>query len=437
MSAIAVIGGSGFIGRNVAAELLTLGHDVVTPARSDFDIARESSASLATKLTGLDIVINCAGLARDARVDSLDAVNAEGAKRLGEACLQAGVKRLVHISALGASLDSEARFLRAKAEGERDLAAIEGLEVVIVRPSLIVGSGGASGDFFCALAALPLPPRLGEGTWRAQPLHVTELAALIAKLAFAESPPASIDAVGPNALTTDDLTGQLRDWLGLSPMPSLPIPAAVLRAFAWINEIVEFGPGDREFLTLLEKGNTADSQPIAKALGRTPLSISQSLTRSPASLGDFWRARLYFIQPMLRLALACLWVGTGLVSFGLFPPSEFYVMLGELGLTGPLAEVALFGVAGANIVLGGLLIANWRPSLVASAMLVLLGIFSLAALTLPHEYWLTPFAPILKNVPIGVALLGFIGMERPARKAKPRAAASVSAPRGATVGGAA
>ena len=437
MSAIAVIGGSGFIGRHVAAELLSLGHDVVTPARADFDIARESSAFLATKLSGLEVVVNCAGLARDARVDSIDAVNAEGAKRLGEACRQAGVKRLIHISALGASLDADARFQRAKAEGERDLAGIEGLEVVIVRPSLVVGAGGASGDFFCALAALPLPPRLGEGTWRVQPLHVTELATLVAKLAFAENPPTSLDAVGPNALTTDELTRQLRDWLGLSPMPSLPIPAGVLRAFAWINEIVEFGPGDREFLTLLEKGNIGDSQPIAKALGRAPLSIAQSLNRVPASLGDFWRARLYFIQPMLRLALACLWVGTGLVSFGLFPPSEFYVMLGELGLTGPFAQVALFGVAGANIVLGGLLIANWRPSLVASAMLVLLGIFSLAALALPHEYWLTPFAPILKNVPIGVALLGFIGMERPARRAKPTPTAPVSAPRGAAVGGAA
>ena len=40
------------------------------------------------------------------------------------------------------------------------------------------------------------------------------------------------------------------------------------------------------------------------------------------------------------------------MSFGLFPPAEFYVMLGELGLTGPIAEVALFGVAGLNIVLG-------------------------------------------------------------------------------------
>ena len=45
-----------------------------------------------------------------------------------------------------------------------------------MRPSLALGPGGAVGDFFAALAALPLPPRLGPGSWRVQPLHVDELA---------------------------------------------------------------------------------------------------------------------------------------------------------------------------------------------------------------------------------------------------------------------
>jgi hypothetical protein len=103
------------------------------------------------------------------------------------------------------------------------------------------------------------------------------------------------------------------------------------------------------------------------------------------------------------------------VSFGLFPPTEFYVMLGELGLTGPIAEVALFGAAGLNMVLGVLLLVKWRTGWVATAMLALLAVFSFAALLLPHEYWLTPFAPILKNLPIGVALLALIAMERPSR----------------------
>ena len=61
----------------------------------------------------------------------------------------------------------------------------------IVRPSLVLGAGGASGDFFSALAALPVPPRLGDGDWRVQPLHVSANSAeLIARLALDPAPPA-------------------------------------------------------------------------------------------------------------------------------------------------------------------------------------------------------------------------------------------------------
>ena len=91
-------------------------------------------------------------------------------------------------------------------------------------------------------------------------------------------------------------------------------------------------------------------------------------------------------------------------------------MLGELGLTGPLAEIALFGAAAFNCgarascfsSTGGRLVSPRRCS-------CLLILFSVSALMLPHEYWLTPFAPILKNAPIAVALLTLIAMEPPLR----------------------
>ena len=418
MASVKVVGGSGFLGRHVAAALLQAGHDVTAPAHEDLDIARQSAEEIALQLTGAEIVVNCAGLARDARVDNLNAVNKEGPKALAHACQLAGVRRFIHVSALGATDADASRFQRSKGEAEAAVSATEGVEVVILRPSLAVGPGGASGDFFSALAALPLAPRLADGSWRVQPLHVNEISELVVKLATMSNPPQVLDAVGPTPMTTDELTRSLRDWLGLPETRSLALPRPVLRFFAWANEIVEFGPGDREFLNLLERGNTGDPSGAAAVLGREPLSLERSLARQPASLGDFWRARLYFIQPLLRLSLAILWLGTGVVSFGLFPPSEFYVMLGELGLVGASAEVALFGVAMLNLILGALLLVNWRPALTATLMLALLFVFSGAALMLPREYWLTPFAPVLKNAPIAVALMTLIGMQRPSRPRK-------------------
>ena len=167
-----------------------------------------------------------------------------------------------------------ARFQRSKGAGEEALVTTEGLEVVIVRPSLVMGPGGASGDFFSALAALPIPPRLGSGEWRVQPLHVTELANLIVKLALEANPPRSVDAVGPAPVTTDDLTSQLRGWLGLGESARSAAIAGALGALAWANEIVEAGPGDREFVALAERGNFARPRRRSPPRsGRPPLQL--------------------------------------------------------------------------------------------------------------------------------------------------------------------
>ena len=435
MASVQVVGGSGFIGRHVVAALLNAGVAVEAPSQEEFDIASGDPAALAVRLAGAEAVVNCAGLARDGRRESLNGVNAEGARRLALACRLAGVKRLVHVSALGAGVADATRFQRSKGEGESALRSVDGLETVIVRPSMVLGAGGASGDFFSALAALPIPPRLGAGRWRIQPLHVHELSELIVKLTLGPHFPASVDAVGPEAITTDELTRSLREWLGLPAMPPLALPRGVLNLFAWANEVVEMGPGDREMLDLLERGNVGDPAAITAVLGRPPLSLAESLARQPSTIADLWRARLYFLQPLFRLTLAGLWLGTGFVSFGLFPPDEFYVMLGELGLGGPMAEIALFGAALLNLALGALLLVNWKPTRVAQAMFVLLILFSAAALSLPHEYWLTPFAPILKNAPIAAALLALIAMERPSRRAakQPFAVAARAAKPAATV----
>ncbi len=413
MSPIFLVGGSGFIGRHVVRLLNEAGAQVAAPSHGEFDIALEDAAALATKLAGSQIVVNCAGLARDARVDNLEAVNVDGVRRLSQACRLAGVRRLVHISALGAGRDDATRFQRSKGEAESMLGALEGPEVTIIRPSLAIGPGGGASDFFGALAALPFPPRLGPGDWRVQPLHVTELAGLVAKLALAPQAPKSVDAVGPAPMTTDELERMLRGWLGLSPARFLPLPRWALGALAWLNEIVEVGPGDREFVALLERGNVADPSGIARALGRAPRTIEESLAVRAATLADLWRARLYFVQPFLRITLALLWIGTGLASLGLYPPAQSYMILAEAGFRGPLAELALFGGAAANLVLGGLLLVKWRPARVGVAMLVLLVLCSFFALRLPAEYWLSPFAPILKNLPIAGALWAMIAMERP------------------------
>jgi len=119
---------------------------------------------------------------------------------------------------------------------------------------------------------------------------------------------------------------------------------------------------------------------------------------------------------LLRLSIALLWIGTALASFGLFPVADSYVILAEVGVRAPFADLALFGGAALNVALGAMLLVNVRVAAVGVVMLALLIFYSLVGLALPADYWLNPFAPILKNLPIAAALLALIAMEKPRRR---------------------
>ena len=411
-----VVGGGGFIGRRVVVALAEAGEEPTAPSRDEFDIAQGAPEALAAKLAGVDVVVNCAGIGRDGRVDNLRAAHVEGPSRLAAACKIAGVRRLVHVSALGAAAGDASRFLASKGEGEAALARHRRTRGLYRAAVAGAGRRRRCRRLLRRARRAANAATAGTGNWRVQPLHVDELAALIAKLALAPQAPASVDAVGPEAMTTDALEAGLREWLGLRTARILPAPRFVLAALAWANEIVEVGPGDRELVAALERGNVGDPTGAAAALGRPPRSLWQSLERAPATIADLWRARLYFVQPLLRLSIALLWIGTALASFGLFPVADSYVILAEVGVRAPFADLALFGGAAVNLALGAMLLVNVRVAAVGVVMLALLIFYSLVGLALPADYWLNPFAPILKNMPIGAALLALIAMEKPRRR---------------------
>ncbi|CAO3432166.1 NAD(P)H-binding protein [Azospirillum endophyticum] len=409
---VLIVGGRGFIGRHLAIALTAAGHRVAIPGRDDIDLVRDSAASLAGKLKGQAVVINAAGLVRGRGADSLEAVHAEGTRRLVRAACAVGVPRLIHISALGASPDGPTEYQRTKGLAEVALAGAGGLDWCVLRPSVVIGRGGASTELLSTLAALPWPPRIGPGSWRVQPVVVGDLAELVVRLVAAEGPlPRRIDVTGPEAMTTDTLTAMLRGWLGLAPRRFLPVPEPFLAAAATIVGRLSNGPLNREVLAMLKAGNTADPAPFAAVLGRWPTSVSQALARQPATDADRLQARLHFVRPLLRNSLALLWIVTGLLSFGLYPLAESRTLLGQIGLTGMPADAALFGGAALDLGLGLLLLAGWRPVAVGSAMLAAMAVFTTIAVGLPAVQWLHPFAPLLKNLPIAAAILAMMAME--------------------------
>jgi uncharacterized protein YbjT (DUF2867 family) len=274
VSRILIVGGTGFIGRHVAGRLLCDGHEVVTASRSKLDLAQDDEARLREKLADVDIVVNCAGLVRDAGANTMQAVHGDGAKRLFDACIGAGVTRFIHISALGASSSGETRYQRSKAAAEDYFAGRDPggalIDWRVLRPSVVIGRGGASTAWLLAAAALPIIPRVGGESWRFQPVHVDDLCELVARMAGGAPTPRSIDVVGPRPMTAYETKLALRDWLGLKRAPSFPVPAMLLRVAAAIGGRFSAGPLNPETFKMLQTGNIADAAPFAVALGRLP-----------------------------------------------------------------------------------------------------------------------------------------------------------------------
>lgn len=426
---ILIVGAGGFLGRHLLARLMAEGEQVIAAGRNTerlrclypdtptmhCDLSRDIAADWRTRLVGIDIVINQAGLIRDG-AGGFDAVHEQGAKALFDACLTAGVGRVIQLSALGADETGTSRYHRSKKAADDHLAGLDPaghrMDWAILRPSLIIGRGGASTEMLSALAAAPLPLRLGPGTWQVQPIHVDDVIDVILHLLHRPEPIARrLDLTGPTPMTTDQVTQALRNWLGLRKAPFVPLPGALLGLGAILGDRFRLGPASRDSLAMLKAGNVGDDGPMREILGRPARPLPVALARHPAMAADRWRARLLPLATPLRLLLAALWLWTGIVSLGLYPVADSYALLAPLGLTGFPAGLALYTGATLDLALGLALLCRWRPVAVGAAQLFLMAAYTvLISLYLP-DLWLHPFGAITKNVAVAGATLAMMAME--------------------------
>ncbi|RMX08588.1 NAD-dependent epimerase/dehydratase family protein [Corticibacter populi] len=297
---VLVCGANGFIGRHVAQALAWHGHQVVHgvarlgPAQQagreeyhiDFvhDVTEDAWLP---RLAGIDAVVNAVGVLRDTRARPAQAVHAAAPAALFGACATAGVRRLIHISALGIE-GNPTIYARTKRKAEDALLGLmeaRALAGTLVRPSVVFGPGGASSALFLQLARLPLLvlPRVA-GQTRIQPVHVLELAEAVAQLLAGEvagvaatHAPGVLDAVGPQPLSLVDFIASLRRQLGHAPARVWLCPDGPTRLSARLGDWLPVTPWGSEALALLSHDNVGDAQSMAQLLGRAPTHHSQLL----------------------------------------------------------------------------------------------------------------------------------------------------------------
>jgi uncharacterized protein YbjT (DUF2867 family) len=421
---ILVTGASGFIGSTIVAALLQAGHQVICGVR---DVARATqqfpaceilycdfnqdvdAAIWRPRLQGIDAVVNCVGILQQRRGESITAIHQLTPCALFDACKAVGVRRVIHLSALGADQAAGTPYALTKQAAENYLTQLD-IDSVILRPSLVYGAASHGGtSLFRALAALPgLIPVIGKGEQSFQPIHIEDLAQAICRLLiYPKSLHKKLAAVGPEAINFRQVLQSLRRWLGFKPAKIISIPYWWMKCLAKFGDWFGAGPINSTALAMLHYGNVApreDFDDFVATIGFTPRGFSTELNTVPSYAQDRWHARLYFFAPLLRVSLGLLWVGSGIVSL-LGDRAASYQLLGQLHLLGSIATVILYGAAILDIVLGLLTLLNWKIITVGILQFCIIIFYTLICTINFPAMWLDPFAPLLKNIPILVATL--------------------------------
>jgi uncharacterized protein YbjT (DUF2867 family) len=335
---------------------------------------------------------------------------------LFEAAASLRIPKLIQISALGAGTEARTQFHVTK--GQADAACMKIateqnlLGWSVIRPSLVIGRGGKSTALFAALAALPCPLRLADGTWVIQPIHVADVTrGVTLLLERTGGTPPLLDFVGPVPMTTDELTQVLRRWLGFASAPPLRIPEWALEASIPLARLLSFDALSEDSLLMLKQGNTAPAAPLAEALGWRPREIGAALFSEPAVESDLWHARLYFLRPALRIGLAAIWIATAIISAFVYPLEQSVQMVSGLGIGGWKASALVYAGAAWDGILGVALMLNIRPALTRTLQIATVIVFTVLATFAIPQAWIDPLGPLTKNIAVVIATLLLIALE--------------------------
>ncbi len=249
---VTVFGGSGFVGRHAVQHLAREGWRIRAAVRRP-DLAGHLQPmgrlgqihavqanvrfpdSVEHAVKDAVAVVNAVGILSPTGRQSFDTVHVEGSRAVARAARQAGARRFVHISAIGADPASQSAYGRTKAEGEKAVLD-EFPDAIIIRPSVVFGPEDEFFNRFGSLARFsPFLPLIGGGRTRFQPIYAGDLGRAITNAVDGSGTPgAAYEAGGPEVFTFRELLDRVREWTDLRP-PYLPIPFWLAKLMALLT----------------------------------------------------------------------------------------------------------------------------------------------------------------------------------------------------------
>jgi len=427
---ILITGGTGFLGSNIATQLIEAGHDVTICARNiayaknifpkthivTCDFLKDTHKEhWIPRLNQIDIVINCVGILHHPNAKKIWRIHYETPRALFDACLETDVKKIIQISALGVD-KSTVNYATSKKAAEDYLSDLN-IPSVILRPSLVYGQGSYGGtSLFRGLSAFPFViPIPGNGQQQFQPIHLNDLAKAIIQLI--ERPDKNthltLSAVGPDRITLSTLLLTLRAWLSIKKTIILKIPLIFIRIGSFFGNFLPNSTMNTDSYQMLSQNNIAipdETKRFIETIGFTPAHFTKGLYQTPSAVQDRWHARLYFLKPLLQYSIAFIWLWSGITN-ALLNPKVAFILLDSLGISSAWQSTVLYGASFLDILLGLATLFSFQIKKIGLfQFFILLGYTILASVLFPF-LWLDPFGVIAKNIPILVAILIMLAME--------------------------
>ncbi len=275
---ILVAGGTGFLGRAFVRGLARRNAQIVVLTRhpgkaaglglpAEYirgDVTRPGTLSPAMR--GVDTAILCVQfpgypVEAPARGRTFMEVDARGTAALVQAALEAGVRKLVYVSGVGADPHAGRKWYRAKGLAEASVRE-SGLAYAIVRPSWVYGPEDRSLNRFVSLVkGVPFFfPQLGGGTGRLTPLHIDDLADLVCEITLGSSGDGlTLEAGGPDVMTLDEVVRTAMRVLD-RPKPILHIPIGLVKLGAAVLELLPGQLLSRAAVDFVTQDGVADSR---------------------------------------------------------------------------------------------------------------------------------------------------------------------------------
>ena len=278
-----VFGGSGFVGRYIVQRLANQGWRIKVASRRPNEAIFTQvygppgqvtpilaniryPDSVKNAIEGSSVVVNCVGILNQIGKQRFQSIHYEAALRVAELSSFMGVKKFIHLSSLGSSIDNPSEYADSKARGEQ--AIMDTFDnAVILRPSVIFGNEDEFFNRFSTMARMLLVLPLPGGRTKFQPVFVDDVAQAVEKAIEEVVEPGIYELGGPDQLSLKELIDLMlgiirRKRLVLSFPPALCIPVA------WVFDMVQFVSGGlianqmitRDQLRQLDQDNTVSGE---------------------------------------------------------------------------------------------------------------------------------------------------------------------------------